>query len=95
MFIRTVTVSIAVGRETKMYAFWEWASAIVRRQPGYITGRLLRDVADPQRFTELHEWEREEDSNAYRATVEFREVIGRLIVLAEGTPQVLGYEVIR
>ena len=95
MFVRTVTVSIAMGRESEMYAFWEWASAIVRRQPGYITGRLLRDVVDPQRFTELHEWEREEDSNAYRTTGEFREVIGRLVALSEEAPVAMGYEVVR
>lgn len=95
MFVRTVTVSIAVGREAEMYAFWEWASAIVRQQPGYITGRLLRDVANPQRFTELHVWEREEDSNIYRATAEFREVIGRLMALSEEAPVAMGYEVVR
>ena len=95
MFVRTVTVSIASGREAEMFAFWEWASAIVHRQPGYITGRLLRDVADPRRFTELHVWEREEDSNAYRATAEFREVIGRLVALSEEALVVMGYEVVR
>ncbi len=95
MFIRTVTVSIPEGREAEMYAFWEWASEIVQRQPGYIRGHLWRDVADPRRFTEVHEWQREEDSNAYRATEQFREVIGRLIELSEMPPQAMGYVVER
>ena len=95
MFIRTVTVTIPTDREAEMYAFWEWASAIVHRQPGYIQGHLWRDVSNPQRFTEVHEWEREEDSNAYRATEQFREVIERLIALSQMPPQVIGYSVVR
>jgi len=95
MFIRTVTVTISTDREAEMFAFWEWASAIVRRQPGYIQGRLWRDVSNPRRFTEVHEWEREEDSNAYRATEQFREVIERLVALSVTQPQVMGYSVIR
>lgn len=91
MFIRTVTVTIPLDREAEMYAFWKWASAIVQRQPGYILGQLWRDVADPQRFTEVHRWEREEDSDAYRATEEFREVIGRLVALSQTSPLVMGY----
>ena len=59
MFIRTVTVTIPIDREAEMFAFWEWASAIVRRQPGYIQGRLWRDVSNLQGFTEVHEWESE------------------------------------
>ncbi len=92
MFIRTVTISISEGQEAEMYAFWEWASAIVRRQPGYIQGRLWRDVANPQRFTEVHEWESEEDSNAYRATEQFGQVIARLVALSQMPPQTMGYE---
>ena len=95
MFIRTVTVTIPTGREAEMYAFWEWASAIVRRQPGYIQGRLWRDVSDPQRFTEVHEWEREEDSNAYRATEQFHEVIERLVALSVTQPQAMGYTLVQ
>jgi heme-degrading monooxygenase HmoA len=95
MFIRTVTVTISTDREAEWYAFWEWASAIVRRQSGYIQGHLWRDVSNPQRFTEVHEWEREEDSNAYRATEQFREVIERLIALSATQPQVMGYSVVR
>ena len=95
MFVRMVIFSIAQGREAALWAFWEEASAIVRRQPGYIRGRLLRDVADPQHFIELHEWEREEDSAAYRATGEFREVIGRLVALSQEAPLAMGYEVVR
>ena len=95
MFIRTVTVTIPVGREGEMYTFWEWASAIVRRQPGYIQGRLWRDVSNPQRFTEVHEWESEEDSDAYRATEQFREVIGRLVALSVTQPEVMGYSVVQ
>ena len=94
MFVRTVTVTIPVGQEAEMYAFWEWASAIVQHQPGYIRGHLWRDVADRQRFTEVHEWEREEDSNAYRATEQFREVIGRLMALSGKVPQARGYIVV-
>lgn len=95
MFIRTVTVTISPDREAEMYAFWEWASAIVRRQPGYMQGRLWRDVSNPQSFTEVHEWEREEDSNAYRATEQFREVIERLVALSQMPPQTMGYAVER
>jgi heme-degrading monooxygenase HmoA len=95
MFVRTVTLTISPGREAEMYIFWEWASAIVRQQPGYIRGRLWRDVANPQCFTEVHEWEREEDSNAYRATEQFREVIGRLVALSQTPPEALGYQVVR
>lgn len=95
MFIRTVSVTISPGRESEMYAFWEWASSIVQRQPGYIRGQLWRNVADPQRFTEMHAWEREEDSNAYRATEQFREVIKRLLTISETPPQTIGYAVIR
>jgi heme-degrading monooxygenase HmoA len=95
MFIRTVTITVPADREDEMYAFWEWASAIVCRQPGYIQGRLWRDLSDPKRFTEVHEWEREEDSNAYRATEQFREVIGRLVALSQIPPQVSGYSVVR
>ena len=95
MFIRTVTVTIPTDREAEMFAFWEWASAIVRRQPGYIQGRLWRDVSNPRRFTEVHEWEREEDSNAYRATEQFREVIERLVALSVTQPQVMGYAIVR
>ena len=95
MFIRTVTVTIPTDREAEMFAFWEWASAIVRRQPGYIQGRLWRDVSNPQRFTEVHEWEREEDSNAYRATEQFHEVIERLVALSQMPPQTMGYAVER
>ena len=95
MFIRTVSVTIPADREDEMYAFWEWASAIVRRQPGYIQGRLWRDVSNPQRFTEVHEWEREEDSNAYRATGQFREVIERLVALSVTQPQAMGYVIVR
>ena len=95
MFIRTVTITIPPGRESEMYAFWEWASAIVRQQPGYIRGRLWRDAVNPQRFTEVHEWEREEDSNAYRASEQFREVIGRLVTLSQTPPEALGYHVVR
>ena len=91
MFIRTVTITIPVGQEAEMYAFWEWASAIVRQQPGYIRGRLWRNVANPQRCTEVHEWEREEDSNNYRATKQFQEVIGRLVALSQTPPQTMGY----
>jgi heme-degrading monooxygenase HmoA len=94
MFIRTVTITIPAGQEAEIYTFWEWASAIVRQQPGYIQGRLWRDVADPRRFTEVHEWEREEDSNAYRATGQFREVIGRLVALSQTPPQTMGYVVV-
>ena len=94
MFIRTVTVTIPVEQEADMYAFWEWTSAIVRQQAGYIQGHLWRDTADPQRFTEVHEWEQEEDSNAYRATEQFREVIGRLVALSRTTPQTMGYRVV-
>jgi heme-degrading monooxygenase HmoA len=92
MFIRTVTISILEGQEAELYNFWEWASAIVRRQPGYIQGRLWRDVANPQIYTEVHEWEREEHSNTYRATEQFREVIGRLVALSQILPQTMGYE---
>jgi heme-degrading monooxygenase HmoA len=95
MFIRTVTVIITPDREDEMYAFWEWASAIVKQQPGYIRGRLWRDVSTPQRFTEVHEWEREEDSNAYRATEQFHEVIGRLVALSGTQPEVMGYSVVQ
>ena len=95
MFIRTVTVTIPTDREAEMFAFWEWASAIVRRQSGYIQGHLWRDVSNPQRFTEVHEWEREEDSNAYRATEQFREVIERLVALSVTQPQVMGYAIVR
>lgn len=95
MFIRTVTVTIPVGREAEMYAFWEWASAIVQRQPGYMHGHLWRDVADLQRFTEVHQWAREEDSNAYRATEQFGEVIGRLVALSRTPPLAMGYVVSR
>ena len=95
MFIRTVTVTIPTDREAEMYAFWGWASAIVRLQPGYIQGHLWRDVSNPQRFTEVHEWEREEDSNAYRATEQFREVIERLVALSVTQPQVMGYAIVR
>ena len=95
MFIRTVTVTIPTDREAEMYAFWEWASAIVRRQSGYIQGHLWRDISNPQRFTEVHEWEREEDSNAYRATEQFREVIERLVALSVTQPQVMGYAIVR
>jgi heme-degrading monooxygenase HmoA len=95
MFIRTVTVTILTDREAEMYAFWEWASAIVRRQPGYIQGHLWRDVSNPQRFTEVHEWEREEDSKAYRATEQFREVIERLVALSVTEPKAMGYSVVR
>jgi heme-degrading monooxygenase HmoA len=91
MFIRTVTVTIATDREAEMYAFWKWASAIVRLQPGYIKGHLWRDVTDAQRFTEVHEWESEEDSNAYRATAQFHEVIERLLALSEIPPQTARY----
>jgi heme-degrading monooxygenase HmoA len=94
MFIRTVTVTIPAGREEELYAFWEWASAIVKQQPGYIRGRLWRDVADPRRFTEAHEWEHEEDSNAYRAGEQFREVIGRLAALSQEPLQAVGYELV-
>ena len=95
MFIRTVTVTIPTDREAEMFAFWGWASAIVRRQPGYIQGRLWRDVSNLQGFTEVHEWEREEDSNAYRATEQFRGVIERLIALSVTQPQAVGYTVVR
>jgi heme-degrading monooxygenase HmoA len=95
MFIRTVTITITPDREDEMYAFWEWASAIVKQQPGYIRGRLWRDVSNPQRFTEVHEWESEEDSNAYRATDQFREVIGRLVALSVTQPQAMGYSVVQ
>ena len=95
MFIRTVTVTISTDREAEMFAFWEWASAIVRRQPGYIQGRLWRDVSNLQGFTEVHEWEREEDSNAYRATEQFREVIERLVALSVAEPKVMGYTIVR
>lgn len=95
MFIRTVTVTIPTGREAEMFAFWEWASAIVRRQPGYIQGRLWRDVSNPHRFTEVHEWQLEEDSNTYRATGQFREVIERLVALSVTQPEVGGYSVVR
>ena len=95
MFIRTVTVTITADREGEMYAFWEWASAIVKQQPGYIWGRLWRDVSNPQRFTEVHEWQREEDSNAYRATEQFREVIERLVALSVTEPKGMGYSVVR
>ncbi len=95
MFIRTVTVTIPTDQEAEMYAFWEWASAIVRRQPGYIQGHLWRDASNPQRFTEVHEWEREEDSNAYRATEQFREVIERLVALSVKQLQVMGYAIVR
>ena len=94
MFIRTVTATIPLGREDEMYVFWDWASAIVKRQPGYIQGRLWRDVADLRRFTEVHEWECEEDSNAYRASEQFREVIRRLAELSQTPPQAMGYELI-
>jgi hypothetical protein len=43
----------------------------------------------------VHEWEREEDSNAYRATEQFREVIERLIALSVTKLQVMGYSVVR
>ena len=95
MFIRTVTVTISTDREAEMYAFWEWASAIVRRQPGYIQGHLWRDVSNPQCFTEVHEWEREEDSNTYRMTEQFREVIERLVALSVTEPKAMGYSVVR
>ena len=95
MFIRTVTVTIPTDREAEMFTFWEWASAIVRRQPGYIQGRLWRDVSNLQGFTEVHEWEREEDSNAYRATEQFREVIERLVALSVAEPKVMGYTIVR
>ena len=95
MFIRTVTITIPTDREAEMFTFWEWASAIVRRQPGYIQGRLWRDVSDPQRFTEVHEWQREEDSNAYRATGQFREVIERLVALSVTEPQAMRYTIVR
>ena len=95
MFIRTVTVTIPTDREAEMFAFWEWASAIVRRQPGYIQGRLWRDVSNLQGFTEVHEWQREEYSNAYRATEQFREVIERLVALSVTQPQVMGYAIVR
>lgn len=95
MFVRMVTFSIAKDREAELWNFWEDASIIVRQQPGYIQGRLLRDVSASQRFIELHEWEAEEYSTAYRATKEFREVIGKLLALAEGTLEALGYKVVR
>ena len=95
MFIRTVSVTIPADREAEMYAFWEWASAIVKQQPGYIRGQLWRDVSNPQRFTEVHEWEREEDSNAYRASKQFREVIERLVALSVTKPQAMGYTIVR
>ena len=95
MFIRTVTVTIPADREAEIFAFWQWASAIVKQQPGYIRGRLWRDVSNPRRFTEVHEWEREEDSNAYRAIEQFREVIERLVALSVTQPQAMGYTVVR
>lgn len=95
MFIRTVTITILADREAEIHAFWEWASAIVRRQPGYIQGRLWRDVSNPQSFTEVHEWQSEEDSNAYRATEQFREVIERLVALSVTEPQAMGYTIVR
>ena len=95
MFIRTVTVTIPADREAEIFAFWQWASAIVKQQPGYIRGRLWRDVSNPRRFTEVHEWEREEDSNAYRATEQFREVIERLVALSVTEPQAMGYTIVQ
>ncbi|MDQ2902511.1 MAG: antibiotic biosynthesis monooxygenase [Ktedonobacteraceae bacterium] len=95
MFVRTVTVIIPTGREDEMYAFWEWASTFVRRQPGYIRGQLWRDTADPQQFTELHIWQRAEDSATYRATEQFRVVIERLVALSEMPPRAAGYYVER
>jgi len=94
MFVRTVTVTIPVGQEAEMYAFWKWASTIVRHQSGYVQGHLWRTVEDPQCFTEVHEWECEEDSNAYRATKQFREVIEKLMALSETMPQTRGYTVV-
>lgn len=91
IFVRTVTVTIAKGQEAEMYAFWEWASAFVRQQPGYIEGRLWRDLDNLQKFIEVHKWEREEDSKVYRSTDQFYEVIKRLAALSLTVPETRGY----
>ena len=95
MFLRTVTIELAEGQETELYAFWEWASAIVREQPGYIRGLLVREVSDPRTFVELHYWQREEDSLAYRNSERFREVIKRLQALSRRPPVSAGFSIER
>ena len=54
--------------------FAEWASAM----PGAGTLRLVRDLADPQRFQSFGDWEGIAEVRGWKGSPDFRERMGRV-----------------
>ena len=84
---------VATGKEdafvTRWTEFVEWSHVNARGAGSFL---LLRDVAQPNRFTSFAPWESEDAVDVWRGRPEFEELLGRCRELCEdfsGTDHVL------
>lgn len=75
---------IKAGQEEAFQREWtEFARWMSENQPGVLSGYLLRDPQQPQRFFSIGPWESAEAIQAWRESAEFAGFVGKVMPLCD------------
>lgn len=92
MFITVYTYRARAGEEDAIIALHEdWTRRYTHRPAGYVSGELLVDVHDPQRFVGIARYESESTARALANDPEHAAWYRRLASLTEAAPGFAAY----